>query len=523
MTDTPALPAGATRTRRILSGTVAGVVQQVVTIAMQIALVPLIIDRAGPETVGAYTILMQLIGWGAITNLGLGVTAWRFMAEAHGVADGGVRFATILRTTRFMYWITNAAFAAFVLAAGVATTFLVSLPPDLAAQLRGAAAVYAAWSIARTPLTLYGDALYATQNVALASMTTTLGVLLRLAGSILLVWAGFGLVGLTVAAVLSEFLAGLANYVLFVRLHPEIGTVTAGRDGALMKRMLTFGSTFLINTVSSQLATNTSGLVFGTLFGAGAVSVAYTSQMPASVLGQTIWKLSHSAGPAVTQLHAQADRAGLRRTYLTLLRTCLACGLPLAVGLLAFSRAAITLWVGADQYAGDVFTLAVAVSTAIEIVLHLHLVFFIAQGEVRGFGIATLIANLLKIAVWLAAGRTIGLGGMMVVAMAIQGPILAYTSTRVHHMLGVTSGEVIRESLLRPLVIAACCAAFIGIATTAWPLPHDWPSLVGWAVAYGALWAALCWGVGCTGRERVLIQAGLQQHLRRWAGHAGAT
>ena len=90
-------------------------------------------------------------------------------------------------------------------------------------------------------------------------------------------------------------------------------------------------------------------------------------------------------------------------------------------------------------------------------------------------------------------------------------------------MLGVTSGEVIRDSLLRPLVIAACCAACIGIATTACPLPHDWPSLVGWALAYGALWAALCWGVGCTSRERVLIQAGLQQHLRRWAGHAGAT
>ncbi|NBW88108.1 MAG: hypothetical protein EBR23_15085, partial [Planctomycetia bacterium] len=360
--------------------------------------------------------------------------------------------ATILRTTRFMYWITNTVFAAFVLAAGVATTFLVSLAPDLAAQLRTAAGVYAAWTVARTPLTLYGDALYATQNVALASMTTTLGVLLRLAVSILLVWAGFGLVGLTVAAVLSEFLAGLANYVLFVRLHPEIGAISAGRDGALMKRMLSFGSTYLINTVSNQLATNTSGLVFGHLFDARAVSVAYTSQMPASVLGQTIWKLSHSAGPAFTQLHAQSDQAGLRRTYLTLLRSSLACGLPLAVGLLA----------------------------------------------------------------------VIGLGGMMVVAMAIQGPILAYTSTRVHHLLGVTPGQVIRESLLRPIVIAACCAAFIGITTTAWPLPHDWPSLLGWTCAYSGTWAALCWGVGCTSRERTLIQAGLQQHLRRWAGQAGA-
>lgn len=523
MSDAPPVPVIAPRTRRILSGTVAGVVQQVVTVAMQIALVPLIIDRAGSETVGAYAILTQLIGWGAITNLGLGVTAWRFMAEAYGVADGGVRFATILRTTRFLYWITNATFAAFVLGAGVATTFIVSLSADLASQLRTAAALYAAWSVLRTPLTLYGDALYATQNVALASMTTTLGSLLRLAGSILLVWAGFGLVGLTIAAIFSEFLAAVANYVLFVRLHPEIRGVTAVRDTTLIKRMLAFGSTFLISTVSNQLATNTSGLVFGGLFGAGAVSMAYTSQMPATVLGLTIWKLSDSAAPAVTQMHGQSQSADLRRAYLTLLRSSLACGLALAVGLLAFSRPAITLWVGADQYAGDVFTAAVAAVTAIEIVLHLQFVFFIARGEIRGFGIATLVANMLKIAIWLAAGRAIGLGGMMVVALVVQLPILAYASMRLHHSLRITSGDVFRESLLRPIVIVACCVAFVGVGMLLLPPPNHWPSLVGWTFAYSVTWAALCWCIGCTSHERARILAVLHQHLRRWTAHAGAT
>lgn len=498
----------------------AGVVQQVVTIAMQIALVPLIIDRAGSETVGAYAILMQLVGWGGVTNLGLGVAAWRFMAEAHGLADGGARFATILRTTRFLYWITNAAFAAFVLGAGLAATLVVDLEPGLATQFRLAAALYAVWSILRTPLTLYGDALYATQNVALASMTTTLGSLLRLAGSILMVCAGFGLVGLSAAAVLAEFAAGLVNCLLFRRLHPEIRTVAAGRDGALMKRMLSFGSTFLINTVSNQLATNTSGLVFGALFNAAAVSVAYTSQMPATVLGLTIRKLADSAGPAVTQLHGLAQQAGLRRAYLALLRSSLSCGLALAVGLVAFSRAAITLWVGADQYAGDLFTAAVATTTVIEIILHLHLVFFIAQGDVRGFGIATLIANLLKIAIWLAAGRVIGLGGMMVVAMAVQVPILVYTCLRVHRALDVTPREAFGESLLRPIIIAACCSAFVTIGATLRPLPTGWPSLVAWAAAFGGVWISLCWLVGCTGPERATILAACQRQVRRWAGHA---
>lgn len=521
MTDTQRISAGDSRTRRVLAGTVAGVVQQVVTIAMQIALVPLIIDRAGAETVGAYAILSQLIGWGSITNLGLGVTAWRFMAEAHGLGDGGVRFATILRTTRFLYWMTNLAFAVFVLAAGMATSYLVTLTPDLAARLRLAALLYAVWSVLRTPLTLYGDALYATQNVALASLTTTLASLLRLAGSIVFVWAGLGLVGLTVAAIISEFLSGVANSLLFSRLHPEIGAVAADRDGPLMRRMLSFGSTFLISTLSNQLATNTSGLVFGALFGAGAVSMAYTSQMPANVLGQTIWKLSDSAGPAVTQLHAQRQQAGLRRAYLTLLRSSLACGLPLAVGLVAFSRPAVSLWVGADQYAGGLFTLAVAVVTVIEIILHLQLVFFIAQGEVRGYGIATLIANVVKIVVWLASGMAIGLGGMMVVAAAVQVPILVYACSRLHRALGARTGEVLRESLLRPMLIAGCCAGFVASGALLWPWPHDWPSLIGWATAYGAIWALLCWLLGCTAAERASILAACRRQLNRWAGHAG--
>jgi O-antigen/teichoic acid export membrane protein len=521
MTANSPLPAGTSRVRRILSGTAAGVVQQVVTVAMQIALVPLIIDRTGSETVGAYAILMQLVGWGAITNLGLGVAAWRFMAEAYGVADGGVRFATILRTTRFLYWITNATFATFVLGAGAATTFLVSLSPELAVQLRTAAALYAAWSVLRTPLTLYGDALYATQNVAIASLTATLGTLLRLAGSIVLVWAGFGLIGLATAGIISEFLTAVANYVLFLRLQPEIGRVAAGYDTALMKRMLTFGSTFLISTAASLLSANTNGLVFGGLLGAGAVSMAYTSQMPAKVLGLTVWKLSDSAAPAVTQMQGRSQWADLRRAYLTLLRSSLACGLALAVGLLAFSRPAIALWVGADQYAGDVFTAAVAAATVIEIVLHLQFVFFIARGEIRGFGIAMLVANLLKIAIWLAAGRAIGLGGMMIVDLAVQVPIVVYASARLHRSLGVTSSDVFRESLLRPIVIVAGCAAFVGIGSLLLPPPNHWTSLAGWAFAYSATWATLCWCIGCTSDERARTLTVLRHHLYRRTAPAG--
>ena len=80
------------RTSRALKGTLTSFLQYGLQIVLQAALVPLVLHIAGRETLGAYAILMQAIGYLALADLGFSVATNRFLAQAYGHDDGGLRF-----------------------------------------------------------------------------------------------------------------------------------------------------------------------------------------------------------------------------------------------------------------------------------------------------------------------------------------------------------------------------------------------------------------------------------------------
>lgn len=515
-------PGRSSRASRVASGTAAGIAHQLLTIGLQIILVPVVVAYAGGAAMGAYAVLSQLIAWGSVTSLGLGVAAGRTMAQAYGSREGPIALARVLRSARSVYWATNAAFAAFVAVATMCIPAWMVLDPDplrhaaLGSQLRMAGAMYAVWVFVRTPLALYGDALVACQDVAVAMLTAALGTVIRLVASIALVWSGAGVIGLAVAALCSEVAVAVINAAMFRRLHGDVVSSDVRADPDVMRGMLRFGMAYLVTIVSQQLANNTSGLVIGVLFGAVAVTMAYASQMPATVLGQMVWKIADSAAPAINQLHAHGDRDALTRAYLRLMRFSLACGVPLAIGIVVFARTAVALWVGEEQYVGGMFTIAVAVTMLLEIVIHLHAMVFIAYGSVRALGIMTLVASIARVLLWLGCGRTVGLAGLMVIAAAINAALASLMTAEVHRLLGLRHHRALREACAGPVLVSVGCSGAAVLIAPLLASSGTWRSLIACSTLYLLAWAVPMWAFGLTVADRRLAIDVLQGRFGRW-------
>jgi O-antigen/teichoic acid export membrane protein len=86
------------------------------------------------------------------------------------------------------------------------------------------------------------------------------------------------------------------------------------------------------------------------------------TQKGPGLLRMFIDRLSHSAMPSLSAIHAGSDRVRCSRSTVMLLRTVIWMAIPAAVGVMLFNRTFDALWVGSQHYAGDVATVIIAVA-----------------------------------------------------------------------------------------------------------------------------------------------------------------
>ena len=84
-----------TRTKKAIKGTVTSLVQFGVLVVLQTVLTPVVLKIAGQEVLGAYSIVMQIIGYGLILDFGLGVALSRYLSQSFGYNDKGTKFTKI--------------------------------------------------------------------------------------------------------------------------------------------------------------------------------------------------------------------------------------------------------------------------------------------------------------------------------------------------------------------------------------------------------------------------------------------
>jgi len=84
------------RTTKALKGTIASFAQYGIFLILQVILTPLILKVSGQEVLGTYSIIMQIVGYGILLDLGFSVALSRFLSQAYGLNDNGKSFLKYL-------------------------------------------------------------------------------------------------------------------------------------------------------------------------------------------------------------------------------------------------------------------------------------------------------------------------------------------------------------------------------------------------------------------------------------------
>jgi O-antigen/teichoic acid export membrane protein len=330
-------------------------------IVFGILLTPLYLRYIPEKTFGVWLATGNLVAWLSLVDPGLNAVVQQRIAAAY--ARGNNFAVSRLRTQSY---VLSALLATAIAATGViAAPWVARFVGRMNCELpRDVMAAYF-WALAAT----------ATMTASYGAAAVTIGMqspissgvlyLLSQAASLVtiigLLRAGRGVVSIPIgllvqAAVLVMGHAAYSAYRFSKERIPAVtslaGTMTILEDsrGTIMSRL------------AGALTANTDMLLAATFLGPiQAVSVNMTQKGP-GLIRMFIDRLSHSAMPSLTAIHAGSDRDLCSRSTVMLLRTVVWLAIPAAVGVMLFNRTFVALWVGRHHYAGDAATAIIAVT-----------------------------------------------------------------------------------------------------------------------------------------------------------------
>lgn len=483
----------------------ANVVQMVLYMGAQALLAPVVLQRAGAATLGAFGAIMQVVAYGSLFDLAVSITLARFLARTGAGPDAAARFKDTFTTGRTCILLCGVALALTMAASVSLILRLLRLPETMLFEARTSMYLIAVWFVARVPLASYDDALIATQNLARAHLITGVQQVARVLASLCAVLAGAGLLGMIAAAVAADLAAGYLYRVSFFRLYPRLRPGWGLPDRELLGTMLRFAFHVSIAQFATMLTFASGNLIAGYLFGAVGVAIIYTNQLPAQTAYTLVLRLPDNAAPALNDLHSRAEYVSLRSAFLRLQRLTLSLAIPLAIGIATFNQSFIALWVGPSQSAGALMSTALAGLTATVAMEHVVIVFAMACGLERAVARLALAEAVVTVVLSLAAGRYFGPAGLPgAVAIAIL-PKTIYLWRRLPAASGVTA-RVFLQTCCAPSITASGCALLAALASArAVPL-SSWTGLMIAGGVFGSVYGAVFYLCCATEEERATVR-----------------
>lgn len=470
----------------------------------------MILRCAGQEALGGYAIVMQVMGYGILLDFGFNVSMTRYLCQSFGQDQSVERFREILTVGRNILFITNFLFSGMLLAVAWQADFLTKTQGSLLVDTRIALILMAVWMVARTPIYIYNTALTATQDLATLNIMCVAGSGIRLVVAFVLTYLGFGLPGIVVATVISELMTALIQQWYFKKHYQFYMPAWSRGNLALGKDMFRFGFQYWGVNLGGIFLLSTDNLIVSAIFGASITSIFYSTKMLGSMILTFMTRIIDHIYPGLNELIGKNDMASVRNVYLRTLRYVLLLALPAILGIVFFAERLVTVWIGRDQFAGTVMSIALAAFVMIQTISHLHVLITIALGDLRHWSKVSLSCGVLSVALGGACGKWLGMQWVLVGMSASMVPLCGFLVYKVGTRLQVTLKEILVQTRFSfyacmPLIL------FFGILF----FPRSAVTILGTVFilfVYSLVWGIFAWMVGLTQDERCRIMATLKKY-----------
>lgn len=232
--------------------------------AYLLVLTPLIVAHAGAQTYGRWVLVLAVVAYLRLLDLGVGPTTARFVAAARdedGVSTTISTSVAALGAIAVVGVIASAAIGSVALGGGTDSTFELALSVAVASRA------------IQLPLAVAGYALYGLDRIFERNVFSSLrsaASLLAVAGVVL---AGAKLVGLIVAGACAELLVGLAQLLFLIATAPGVHISPRRVNSHQMRSTIRFTGGVLVLSLTSLIIVNSDTVVIGAFLGSSTVAV----------------------------------------------------------------------------------------------------------------------------------------------------------------------------------------------------------------------------------------------------------
>ncbi|MFO0914632.1 MAG: glycosyltransferase [Pirellulales bacterium] len=435
-------------------------------------LTPLVVERLGESRYGIWIFCSSFTGYYGLLDLGLRGGITQYLARYFGQNRHDDVNKVLSSGTAALGLVGVATLVLSLILAWASRHFLQASPEYLndafwCVLIFGAAAAFQA---AVAP---YSSVLAAVQRY---DVSNVIGITSRLLSAVLCVavlWAGYGLIGLSLAVVAGNLVDYFARVVAAQWLCPFLKLSWTHVTRQTLRDIMSFGVWNFMIGLAQNIFEYADTFVIATAIG---VAMVTPYALAARITGNATAMLASLRMvffPAATQLHAREDWAGLRALYLSGTRSLLSCGwLVFALGwvwCVDFYR----LWIDAD---------AVSVETqqATPILFRILVICLVAQ-QVSAISLQVLLAM-----------RQVRYVGLTVFVEALANVVLSFIWSVPWGLYGVAAATLVTSAIARILVIPYLANRQVNLST--------------WDFIRGAVWRPSLFGALLT-----LIGMGLRQ------------
>jgi O-antigen/teichoic acid export membrane protein len=326
---------------------VLGYVQQLAFVVVGFWLTPFLIGHLGPRDYGLWLMATQVMGFLALSDLGIVAILPRETAYCVGRA-GGWREAHDLprligRTARVVLW-------QLPVVVGVAASIWWAMPTEWE-PLRRPLALALVVFVAVFPFRLFGAVVQGLQDLTFYGAVQSVAWLASTAATVTLILRGFGLEALAISWVIAQS----TPLIYFLRLRgrwsgvlpPGIPSVTWSEA----RGHISSGLWISVNSLGLALLGGVDLILVGRIWGPAAVFPLACTAKLLDFLGNQPTALLYGAAPGLSELRMAAP-ARLATVSMALAQAVLIGSGAVACVVLPVNAGFVRWWIGPDAYAG---------------------------------------------------------------------------------------------------------------------------------------------------------------------------
>ncbi|MBT9175324.1 MAG: putative membrane protein EpsK [candidate division WS2 bacterium] len=399
-------------TKRIVAGTAVSYFNTSVSMLSNLILIPMYLHYLGKEQYGLWLVVLSIVSYLGLSNLGIAQSVSNFVASANAKRDyDGIR--AIVATGFWLYVII--VFIAIILVP-VAVLLaplekLIKVSSSLKNVFTPVLMISSIFFLLQLPLTIFRVTLRSLNLIYKEQFFGIMFTVMQFVGVLVILLFGIGIIGLSVVYGAVGVLSGLILFTYLRSIVPGISVSRKFVNKKLAKELMTPGIYFFILQLSGGLIWGTDNIIISAVLGTAAVApyaVAFKFFMMSSGIVSVI---TSNMLPTITSTYALNNKQHLSDIYTNALRLCFGLGFLALFLLISIGPDLMIKWIGIDNYVGNpTFYLFIGL-IFVQILLFPSDSILIGTKQHRGYaimavfeGIINLLLSLWWIHIWGVAG-----------------------------------------------------------------------------------------------------------------------